>query len=87
MTDEHLKTEKTFDEFPQVNCNRCATYWSSGCDGVEVGQEKECRSFVATRNEDIPKQIKYLQTQQLLLWLALAFEVAAHFFQMLARWL
>ena len=55
------KTGRTFDDFPTVSCNGCSRYWDSSCDGVSVGEQKECRSFIATRDEDFPKQLRALK--------------------------
>ena len=55
------KIRGTFDKFPTVSCNGCSRYWDSSCDGVSVGDQKDCRSFIATRDEDFPKQLRDLR--------------------------
>ena len=62
---------KIFDDFPKVDCNECAHYWDSSCDGVktpEEGSQRLCTSFLATRSVVIPAQIEALQ--RALKWLA-----------------
>ena len=52
---------KRFEEWKEVDCNECARYWDSSCDGVPKGSERQCNSFLATRKIVIPNQIKRLQ--------------------------
>ena len=48
---------KRFEEWEQVDCNQCARYWDSSCDGAE---KRICNSYLATREVIIPEQIKRL---------------------------
>ena len=52
---------KVFDEFYRVNCNECARYWDSSCDGTNI--EKPCNSYMATRDVVIPAQIEELKQE------------------------
>lgn len=57
-------TSKRFEDWEEVDCNECARYWDSSCDGVkpsENGSRKPCNSFLATRSVVIPAQIERLQ--------------------------
>lgn len=52
---------KRFSDWQEVDCNDCAHYWDSSCDGVQCpvnGSSKPCNSFLATRSVVIPLQIK-----------------------------
>jgi hypothetical protein len=51
---------KRFEDWTHVDCNDCARYWDSSCDGVQAVQ-KPCNSFLASRKVQIPAQIKGLQ--------------------------
>lgn len=51
---------KRFEDWTHVDCNDCARYWDSSCDGVQAVQ-KPCNSFLASRNIQIPAQIKALE--------------------------
>lgn len=56
-----METKRIFDDFQRVDCNDCAHYWDSSCDGVNCsvkGSSKPCTSFLATRSVVIPLQIK-----------------------------
>lgn len=54
--------KKVFDDY-QVNCNECERYWNDQCDSVPVGKTKQCKSFVATRNVNIPTQLGKLKNE------------------------
>ena len=56
--------KKVFDDY-QVDCNECQHYWTDNCDSVPVGKTKQCKSFIATRTTDIPKQIGKLKNELL----------------------
>jgi hypothetical protein len=56
-----MEDKKVFDDFPRVDCYDCQHYWRDTCDGVPVGSEKPCNSFVATRRVDLLAQIKSLR--------------------------
>lgn len=58
---EQDKPDKIFEEWTPRNCNECARYWDSSCDGVKRGQKRTCNAFFATRNVVIPQQIEKLQ--------------------------
>jgi hypothetical protein len=51
---------KRFEDWTHVDCNDCARYWDSSCDGVQATQ-KPCNSFLASRKVQIPAQIKALE--------------------------
>lgn len=51
---------KRFEDWIHVDCNDCARYWDSSCDGVQATQ-KPCNSFLASRKVQIPAQIKSLE--------------------------
>lgn len=53
------KPRLIFEEYP-VDCNECARYWDSSCDGANENGRK-CTSFTATRMLDIPNEIKSLR--------------------------
>jgi hypothetical protein len=55
-------TPKRFEEWEEVDCNECARYWDSSCDGTSKGSKKGCNSYLPTRSVVIPAQIKALQT-------------------------
>ena len=52
---------KRFSDWEEVDCQECARWWDSSCDGVFKGHRTLCNSFLATRNVLIPAQIKRLQ--------------------------
>ena len=54
---------KRFEEWTKVDCEDCSHWWDSSCDGVSKGSEKQCNSFIATRNVVIPHKIKELQSE------------------------
>lgn len=53
--------DKRFDSWEEIDCNDCARWWDSSCDGIEKGVRKPCNSFSAKRDVIIPEQIKSLQ--------------------------
>lgn len=55
------KSSKRFDDYMDVDCNECERYWDNSCDGVPVGSQRVCTTFLATRKIVIPAQIKDLQ--------------------------
>ena len=55
-----MSESKRFEDWIHVDCNDCARYWDSSCDGVQAVQ-KPCNSFLASRKVQIPAQIKALQ--------------------------
>jgi hypothetical protein len=58
---------KRFEDWEQVDCNECARYWDSSCDGVSKGSEKPCNSYIATRDIVLPEKIKRLEIR--FMWL------------------
>lgn len=83
------KNNSRFDDWTEVDCNECARYWDSSCDGVSKGQNRLCTSFLATRSVVIPEQIKRLQkVVKWLLWAVafLAISVACHHLGILIGW-
>jgi hypothetical protein len=54
-----------------VDCNTCTSYWDNSCDGVRTPEHRyRCTSYTATRSVVIPKQIKALQRNVVLLGIA-----------------
>ena len=68
-----MSESKRFEEWEQVDCNECARYWDSSCDGVKgdvnsansekpsTGSTRLCNSFLPTRSVVIPAKIKSLE--------------------------
>jgi hypothetical protein len=54
---------KRFEDWEQVDCNECARYYDSSCDGVSKGSKKPCNSYLATRDVVIPERLKLLETR------------------------
>ena len=54
---------KRFEDWEQVDCNECARYWDSSCDGVSKDTKKPCNSYLATRSVVIPAKIKKLEDE------------------------
>ena len=54
-----MSEQKRFDDF-HAECNDCTHYWNGVCDGVKPNDTRPCNSFQATRQVDIPDQIKRL---------------------------
>jgi hypothetical protein len=52
---------KRFEDWECVDCNECARYWDSSCDGVQKGSQKLCNSFLATRSVIIPQKLNDVQ--------------------------
>lgn len=52
---------KRFEDWEKVDCNECARYWDSSCDGVSKGSSKPCNSYLATRSVVIPARLKALE--------------------------
>lgn len=63
------KETKRFENWHEVDCNNCARYWDSSCDGVQALQ-KPCNSFLASRKVQIPEQIKALEKR--IKWLSIS---------------
>lgn len=65
------KEPKRFEDWVRnVDCNNCAKYWDSSCDGVKCdtnsdkalqGSRRLCNSYLPTRSVVIPAQIQDLQ--------------------------
>ena len=56
-----MEKQKRFDSWFEVDCNDCARYWDSSCDGVPKDVGRSCGSFLATRSVILPEQIKRLE--------------------------
>ena len=51
-----------FDDWSDVvDCNECARYWDSSCDGVKPNERKNCNSYLATRSVVLPERVKQLE--------------------------
>ena len=59
-----MENNKRFEEWEEVDCNQCARYWDSSCDGAD---KRICTSYLATREVVIPAQIKKLEKKFTLL--------------------
>lgn len=63
---------KRFEDWCKVDCEECERWWLNQCDGVPKGSQKQCNSYLATRNVVLPEKIKSLENRVLLLeWLIL----------------
>ena len=80
-------TTKRFEDWEKVDCNECARYWDSSCDGVSKGSQKQCNSFLATRSIVIPHRIKKLQRRVFLLSLVVFGEYVVGGIILLVGWL
>lgn len=54
-------THKRFEDWEIVECEDCVHWWDSSCDGVPVGSQRTCNSFLGTRKVVIPAQMKVLE--------------------------
>ena len=57
---DNQNNPKRFEDWVKVDCNECARYWDSSCDGSQ-GSERPCNSFLATRSVVIPAKINKLE--------------------------
>lgn len=64
-----MSESKRFEDWTHVDCNDCARYWDSSCDGVQA-THKPCNSFLASRQVKIPAQIKDLEKR--IKWLSIS---------------
>lgn len=70
-----MESNKRFSEWEDVDCNECARYWDSSCDGAKINSKaprRPCTTFLPTRSVIIPEQIKRLQKAVKLIWWAIA---------------
>lgn len=63
-------TPKRFEEWEEVDCNECARYWDSSCDGNLTDSRVGCNSYLATRSVVLPAKLKSLEKRVLYLELA-----------------
>lgn len=50
--------DNRFDDWSDVkDCNDCERYYVSQCDGVQEGQNRPCREFLATRRGNLYREI------------------------------
>lgn len=62
---------KRFDDYSEVvDCNECARYWDSSCDGVSKDSKRPCNSYLATRSVVIPARLNDLEKR--VKWLAMS---------------
>jgi hypothetical protein len=80
--------KKRFEEWDEVDCNKCTHYWDNSCDGVQQESRRQCNSFLATRRVVIParlnsleKRFKWLRISCLLADLALLLHFISHFME------
>lgn len=53
-----------FDDWSELKeCDDCAHYWNSTCDGVSEGEKKPCKSFLATRRVNTKQEIEDLRDE------------------------
>lgn len=52
---------KRFEDWEEVDCNECERWWINQCDGASKGSQRQCNSFLATRDVVIPAKINYLE--------------------------
>lgn len=55
-----MTDNKRFEDW-KVDCNECARYWDSSCDGVQA-HSKPCNSFHATRSVILPAELDALRS-------------------------
>lgn len=60
-----------FDDFPVVECNECEHFWNNSCDGVRIDQKRPCKSFLATRKVNLPREVESLK--KTLFWLKIGY--------------
>ena len=53
--------KQRFEDYPKVDCTDCQHWYNDVCDGAPRGSERRCNGFLATRNRNIPEDIKKLQ--------------------------
>lgn len=58
---------KRFDNWEEVDCNECARWWDSSCDGARE-RKMPCNSFLATRSVLLPEKLK--DCQNAIKWLS-----------------
>ena len=60
MRDNTTK-QSVFSDYPICDCNRCERYYDSQCDGTKVGEQRECKGYIATRHTDIEKRLREME--------------------------
>ena len=56
-----MSDSKRFEDWEKVDCNECARYYDSSCDGVKKGSAKPCNGYLATRKIVIPNRLNSLE--------------------------
>ena len=81
------KPVKIFEDFPEADCNSCAPYWLSQCDGTSDGSKLVCTAFTPVRSVKIPAEIeairerlKWLNVALILNGIALVAHLLSHIF-------
>ena len=82
-----MSESKRFEDWEQVECNECARYWDSSCDGVNKDSKKPCNSYLATRSIVLPEKIKKLDKRVRWLELILGIECVILGILLLVGWL
>ena len=67
-----MSENKRFEDWVKVDCNECARYWDSSCDGAK--EERHCTSYLATRSIVIPALLNTLEKR--LNWLKISVFIA-----------
>ena len=78
---------KRFEDWEKVDCNECARYWDSSCDGTAKDTKKPCNSYLATRSVVLPEKIKKLEKRVFWLSLVVFGEYAVGAIIVLVGWL
>ena len=81
------KPSKRFEDWEEVDCNECARYWDSSCDGVTKGSKKPCNSFLATRSVVIPARLNALEKSNKWLRLTVGCLIAYDIGHLIGVWL
>ena len=81
------KPSKRFEDWEEVDCNECARYWDSSCDGVSKGSKKACNSFLATRSVVIPARLNALEKSNKWLRLTVGCLIAYDIGYLIGVWL
>lgn len=51
-----------FEDYPEVDCNKCEPYWNNQCDGAVTGSTRLCTAFKPVRRVNIPEEVEGLRS-------------------------